>query len=273
MRTPKPTGQQMDLAELPQYWQVVAKLFGEIERLPPLAGSTTLSARAFDESQTAGQRTYMGVDRYLSVARDNHEALLALLEHHGATLWAPWSLLRPTFESAFYAAWILDPSDGKERRARGLRVEVRDAYEQRNHRRSFREIPEVRDLIDAEERRIDAGSMSTYKKEASALGRSFDTIRRKVNVVEELPKLSFIRDQPTLAPFLVSCWRLLSGFEHGLGWAMLSGSDREVTAHIEGGAEMHLVISDESFVTAAKSTYFLLLAAGRLLVRRHTRAD
>jgi hypothetical protein len=54
---------------------------------------------------------------------------------------------------------------------------------------------------------------------------------------------------------------------------MLSGSDREVTAHIEGGAEMHLVISDESFVTAAKSTYFLLLTAGRLLVRRHTRAD
>lgn len=73
--------------------------------------------------------------------------------------------------------------------------------------------------------------------------------------------------------FIVSCWRLLSGFEHGLGWAMLSGSDREVTAHIEGGAEMHLVISDESFVTAAKSTYFLLLAAGRLLVRRHTRPD
>jgi hypothetical protein len=30
------------------------------------------------------------VDRYLGVARDNHEAPLALLEHRGATLWAPW---------------------------------------------------------------------------------------------------------------------------------------------------------------------------------------
>lgn len=79
------------------------------------------------------------------------------------------------FESAFYAAWILDPSDGKELRARGLRVELRVAYEQRNQRRSFREILEVRDLIDAEERRIDAGSMSTHKKEAAALGRSFDS--------------------------------------------------------------------------------------------------
>jgi hypothetical protein len=29
---------------------------------------------------------------------------LALLEHRGATLWAPWSLLRPIFEASFFAS-------------------------------------------------------------------------------------------------------------------------------------------------------------------------
>ena len=217
----------MDLAELPQYWQVVAKLFGDIERLPPLAGSTALSARAFDESLTAGHRIYMGVDRYLNVARDNHEALLALLEHHGATLWAPWSLLRPTFESAFYAAWMLDPTDGKERRSRGLRVEVRDAFEQRNHRRSFRDIPEVRDLIDAEERRIDAGSMRIFIEAVAAVpGRSFDTIRQKVTAAESFCSLVYPRPPTWRCPLAAAGGP--SASKHGLGWAMLSGSTGEV---------------------------------------------
>src|SRR3954463_15557353 len=69
--------------------------------LPSLAQARLLSAGAFDESQPTGHRAYMEATRYLSVAEDNHEALLALLEHRGATLWAPWSLLRPIFEASF----------------------------------------------------------------------------------------------------------------------------------------------------------------------------
>ena len=40
------------------------------------------------EQLPAGHRAYMEAKRYLSVAEDNHEALLARLEHRGATLWA-----------------------------------------------------------------------------------------------------------------------------------------------------------------------------------------
>jgi len=259
----------MDLGNLPEYWRSIAEEFRTLENLPALGPNHVLSARAFDEAQVAGPRTYMGVTRYLGVARDNHEALLALLERHGATPWAPWSLLRPVFETSFLAAWILDPADGRERRARGLRCEVHDAYEQRKHRAAFKAFPEIREAIEKSEQAIAQGSLATYRAEAAALGRTFDWTKQKVNVVDELPKLSFVRSQVGVAPFLEATWRQLSGFEHGLGWALLSGTDRTVLAHVPGGVDVRLVINDDSFVNAAKSTYLLLLSACRLFVRRH----
>jgi hypothetical protein len=104
VRAPQPTGVLMDLGNLPDYWALLAGEFQTVENLPSLAEARLLSARAFDESQPAGHRAYMEAKRYLSVAEDNHEALLALLEQRGATLWAPWSLLRPIFEASFYAS-------------------------------------------------------------------------------------------------------------------------------------------------------------------------
>lgn len=41
----------------------------------------------------------------------------------------------------------------------------------------------------------------------------------EIYVVTELPRLSVARDQPDLAALLEGTWRLLSGFEHGFGWA------------------------------------------------------
>lgn len=268
VRSGIPTGKTMDLSNLPKYWEVIDAEFDTIDRLPPLQPTRTLSARAFDEAQVAGPRAYMEVTRYLGVARDNHEALVALLQHHGATVWAPWSLLRPTFETSFLAAWILDPSDGRERRARGLRCEILDTYEQRRHRAAFKAFPEVRDAIEETERQVDERTISIYKKEAAALGRSFDKLRQKVNIVDELRKAAFIQDA-SMVPFLEATWRLLSGYEHGFGWASVRGSDKTVKAEIPGGSEMILVINDTEFVNAAKSTYFLLISACRLLRQRH----
>jgi hypothetical protein len=111
--------------------------------------------------------------------------------------------------------------------------------------------------------------MATYRAEAATLGRNFDRIKQQVNVTAELPKLMFVTGQPDLFPFLVATWWLLSGYEHGFGWALLKGSDSNVTARIPGGADMHLVIIDDELVTAAKTTYFLLITACRLLARRH----
>jgi hypothetical protein len=259
----------MDLGNLPEYWRLLAGEFRELENLPSLERQRLLSARAFDESQIAGQRTYMVATRYLSVARDNHEGLLALLEHHGATLWAPWSLLRPTFEASFLATWILDPEPGRERRLRGLRCEVRDFYERRNHRAAFKVLPQLRELIEDGERREEQGSLGTYRSEAAGLGVPFDRVHQKINVTNELPRLSVVRGERDFAAFLEGTWRLLSGFEHGYSWALLQGTQRGAEAEIPGGMHVHLTISDDEFVIAAKSTYFLLMTACRLFKRRH----
>jgi hypothetical protein len=65
-----------------------------------------------------------------------------------------------------------------------------------------------------------------YRTEAAALAEPFDRVHQKINIVVELPKLSFARAHGDFAAFLEGTWRLLSGFEHGLGWAMLRGANR-----------------------------------------------
>jgi hypothetical protein len=211
----------------------------------------------------------MGATRYLSVARDNHEALLALLEHRGATLWAPWSLLRPIFEASFFASWILDPDSGRDRRLRGLRCEVLDCCQQRAHRAAFKKLPEARRLIEDAERQQEQGSLAVYRADAAALAEPFDRVHQRINIVEELPKLSFVRGQGDFAAFLEGTWRLLSGFEHGLGWAILRGADRGAETKVPGGMDIVLSIKYEEFVLAAKVTYALLVNACRLFKTRH----
>lgn len=270
MREMFPTGETMDLGNLPQYWQEVDQAFGRLEALPSLRGQHLLSARAFDEAKPAGPRTYIEVERFLGVAWDNHYALLALLEKHGATVWAPWSLLRPIFETSFLAAWILDPDDSQDRRSRGLRCEVRDALEQRRHLASFASVPEMQDLIKKQEEHDNAGAMRTYQEEAEALGLDWERLKKQtVNIVDEIPKLSVVKDGD-LAPFVIATWRSLSGYEHGLTWASMRGSDTERVGEVPGGVSMQLTINDGEFVNAGKATYLLLLTACRLLERRHT---
>lgn len=269
VRALQPTGVSMDLGNLPDYWRMLSAEFRMLENLPSLGEARLLSARAFDESQVAGPRTYMAVQRYLGVARDNHEALLVVLQHHGATLWAPWSLLRPIFESSFSATWILDPDSGRDRRLRGLRSEVLDFNQRRAHRAVFKKLPEVRPLVEEAERQDREGSLAVYRSEAAALGVSWDRVHQKVNVADELPKLSLVEGHAGFAAFVEGTWRLLSGFEHGLGWAMLRGADRGTETEIPGGKGIFLSINDEEFVNAAKVSYTLLATACRKLKSRH----
>jgi len=209
---------------------------------PPWKTNRVLSARAFDEARPAGRRTYMEVTRYLGVARDNHEALLAVLEHHGATLWAPWSLLRPTFETALLAAWILDPEDGRERRARGLRCEIWTLSSSADiappSRRSQTYVHSSRRV--SRDPTLGPRRRTGRKPPPPASPRS--SRRRGANS----PATSTASDGPLSAV-----------------------SDKTIAAHIPGGADMLLVINDEAFVTAAKTTYFLLIAACQALRRRH----
>ena len=90
--------EKMDLADLPNIWAAVERMHGEAERLAEQRRSQLLTARSIDEGQIAGPRTYITAIRLLQVALDNHLALVALVQSHGVTHWAPWNLMRPVFE-------------------------------------------------------------------------------------------------------------------------------------------------------------------------------
>jgi hypothetical protein len=255
-------GETLDLGDLPRYWQLVTERYERVQHLPRRPPAQELTARVFDEAQPAGHRVYFAADRYLSVAMDNHLALLALLEHHGASHSAPWSLLRPAFECGFFACWVLDPDDGLQRRRRGLWCEVADEAERQRHMESLSTAPETAKTVQAALARRRNGPEKTYRSEAQSLGLEWGLIRRRPNVVDELPKLRFLAQESALIrATMVANWRMLSGYEHGLGWALMHGSDAKIHAKIPGGQEMELTIKDDAFVNSAKATMWLLLEA------------
>ncbi|MBS42314.1 MAG: hypothetical protein CMH83_03870 [Nocardioides sp.] len=260
-----PTGEVLDLQDLPRYWAVVDAAYRRARRAP-MPPPYELTARRFDESQPAGHRAYIATERYLTVAMDNQRALVKLLEHHGATHSAPWSLLRPAFECGFFAAWVLDPTDGAVRRRRGLQVEVRDEIEQQNHIKAFASVPDATDLVAEAIAQRKARSEASYRRDAQALNVKWDTVRQKVNVVDELRKIRFLQPhEPGVRATFIATWRMLSGFEHGLGWAMLRGSNAKRRAEIPGGHVMELSMKDDAFVTAGKCTAWLMLEAAQRL--------
>ncbi|MDT9594898.1 hypothetical protein RDV89_17550 [Nocardioides zeae] len=250
----------MDLGDLPALWAQVEALHDEVVNLPPPLLMRALTLRAFDEAKPAGVRAYMAVHRHLGVAMDNHYALRHLLEHYAATLSAPWSLLRPTLEAAFRALWIIDPELSGERRLRGFQSEVCDAAEGDKHLREFERVAELRSQVLDSLRRRAEGPDQVCKNEARQLGVKWPVVTTRVNLVRDLPRLRPViaEEGDLLGPWLISQWRLMSGFEHGLAWAMMRGSDSEPRLKIPGGQEMVLTINDEAFGNASKAAMFLL---------------
>ncbi len=232
----------MDLGELPARWQTLEALYrlarDELQARDP----DILHARMIDEGQTAGRRAYMGAQRCLSVAWDNHDALISLLRHHGATQFAPWNLLRPTFEASFYALWLLDPEDSIERRRRGLMFEWLDELEHRTYYADLAAVErfvgpdDLEELAAARLRQDDVrrDHDRIYRSEAEDLGLAWP-LPRRINVLSELGKLAHCNVIDGTAVVLQSTWRTLSGMQHGRGSAMLRGSDRtnEVPPKVE----------------------------------------
>lgn len=269
MRDPVETGESLNLQNLHAYWEAIDAVHARVGRLPDPSRSPILTSRKIDLAQPAGPRTYMTAERYIGVAMDNHRAMLTLMEHHGVTPSAPWSLMRPVFECGFFASWILDPADGLHRRHRGLRCDVQDEIQQRRHLQTFKDVPEVaKEVAEALAGRR-SGPEAVYRQEATALGMKWETATRKVQVVDELKTLSFVRG--TGSPeFMEATWRMLSGYEHGLAWSMLRGSDMTSEIKVEGGYEVVLTINDDAFVTASKCALALLLTALRRLEQLST---
>jgi PAS domain-containing protein len=144
--------------------------------------SMQFTARFLDEAQPAGPRTYIGVVRLLNIAIDNQEAFQSLITTRGVTHWSHWNLLRSVFEASFCAIWVLDPNDSRERRRRGLRLEILDSKEQRNWIDSLKHVGVDEEASDANTQ-WQAGATRVYKSEADALGLNWVRANQPVNLV------------------------------------------------------------------------------------------
>ena len=80
-----------------------------------------------DEQRPGGKRAYILAHQLIGTAVENWEAVFSLPQGAvGATPIAPFNLIRPAFEAAFHALWILDAYDPATRCLRGMRMAHED---------------------------------------------------------------------------------------------------------------------------------------------------
>lgn len=262
---------EADLSPLGLYVEAVNRLRKEVEDLRGVAPNATndLTDRFVDQNLTAGHRVYVAASSHLSNAFEHHDALWALIySEFGMTPRAPWSLLRPIFESGFWATWVLDPRDSFARRRRGLRLELSDDREERAW---INELPLPDEAKRAAGRGVDAERV--YRAEAKELRLDWKDARRLPPVVEEI-KLTALakRDRERdLGAMLAATWRSLSGQQHGYPWALMRNSNMPEKIPVQGGFTGVVSVNDDAFIVAAKASYALLIEAASLYVSRSTK--
>lgn len=262
----------LDLSELAQHWQLLDAAYDAVRHVTAKRRPEILHARMIDEGQVAGHRVYMAAQRYLMIARDNHQALVALLQSpHGLSVSAPWNLLRGTFEASFYAAWVLDPEESLERRRRALRLEIADEREQALYYDDLLKVfgedleadpAAAKQDFDQAARDVD----TTYRAEAQELGLTYPPPGPKV--LHGLAELSCATELEHGALAYKAVWRGLSGLAHGHVGAYLRASDKLGTQPRQGGVTALLSVNDGYFLSLAGCTNSLHLEALRLLLLR-----
>lgn len=262
---------EMDFGRLANMRHVLDLSWANAERTMDLDVGHALTARRMDEAQVAGPRVYIGAHLHLLNAMDNLDALWALLQHHGATTWAPWNLLRPAFEAAFRALWVLEPEEGLRRRQRALRLELTNHVEWIKYLREFVAMPEFSKRVGEEIARSQADVESVYLSEATALNLTYGQAKQPINVTEELPRLDATKAiGPESMAIVPACWRVLSGSQHGLPYALLHNSNIQVQAPVPGGQRVLASMKDEAFELYASVTLWLVWQACDRLTYRCT---
>lgn len=275
MPQPREPDGTLDLGDLEVRWAQVDQV-----RVKSLASERgwdrrLLCARSLDDGRVGAHRTYAAAERYLSIADENHDALTSLLRHHGATPTAPWNLLRPSFESAFRALWLLNPEDGQERRRRGVHLEWLDDEAARKYRNVTLRDPALLKRLGVPEEALAASregdrvNAKVYQREADELGlpyrtkdwqgRTIKPAPFQVNVEDQLGKL--IPDDKVLTLGLLTTWKTLSGITHSEGSALLRVSDHSTESEYKGGRQVRITINDSAFYMAAITTTVLRVLA------------
>lgn len=260
----RPGLQEFDGSALLSLWSHVERSRVELEVCDKQykRDTTVLTARRFDEAKVAGVRPYLHASQLLAASWDHHWLLAQTLTAIAVTPHATWSLIRPAFEAAFHALWVLDPDDSFNRRRRGLQLELADAREQK----LWAEAAVATGFSDAEgSKRALGGLDSTYQsldREARHFNAAAKDMNKLANLVVELPKLRALAAmQPGIRVWFVAAWRQMSGMQHGLSYALLAASQKSDIVEIPGGFQVLLSPNDDSLHWHVKAAVVLHLRA------------
>lgn len=267
----------VDLGNLPAIWEVLDVLEAQMDAANAQYPRTNLFCdRRFDEAKHVGERTYILAHSSILAARDSHQAFLKALRYDGIRAQASWGMIRPSFESAFYAVWMLQPNNSQTRLQRGLRV----AWEQhRTHHLRLdimkqlaaeHDIPaDHPDLLKLAQRKREHEAM--YDAEAASIGLSHQQMTANVSLTNELDKLSYGDQMPNwIGKWFTLTWRQLSGATHGDSGALAGLSDTQYRVQIPGGWAAQISINDDSFRSACYASAHLQMLAMNLYTSRST---
>ena len=220
------------------------------------AHSQVLTDRRLDSSHRAGIRAYITASQLIGFAREHQHFLEASLTLPGSHVYphATPNLIRPAFESALIALWILDGPNADERRLRGLR----HCWEDQRQSNNWADELLVSSLVDVTttDRVREARDVvrKRYHADAADLHLTWDQVTRRPDLLKAIDSLTHVDRQPLLKPFLRSIWRRLSGLQHGLSYASLLSAEMEVKVPVPGGLQVTLLTDDDALMTDCKAS-------------------
>lgn len=269
-----PSDEVFDGSALPPIWDrldATEKAMDEADSW--FKRSQVLSDRRLDGAHRAGRRAYIIANALIAKARESQLMLAQTMTTPGVNVFphATPDLIRPSFEAAATALWILDGEATEDRRLRGLRCAWKDHNESRKWADELMLPIFMTDEQITAHRAHHATIGKRYSDDARDLGLNWGRVTNAMNVRDEVGKFSNVASEPKLAAFLRAIWRRLSGVQHGLMYASLLGSDMHQAVPIPGGVEVVLFTNDDSLMTDCQASALMQLWAMSKYIERTRR--
>lgn len=231
-----------------------------------------LTDRRLDSSERAGRRAYIQASALISNAREHQVLLERTFTVPGVGVFphATVNLIRPAFEAAARALWIVDGHDSRERRLRGLRIAWEDHEESGKWAGELLKQQFMSQAQIEEQTSKHAHIGTRFRRDADALSIPWDRVKVKMNFRDEVGKFTALDRDPDLPQFLRAIWRRMSGVQHSMSYASLLGNNREHEVVIPGGMQVTLTTDDDSLLTDCRASALLQYWAIQKYIQRTT---
>lgn len=222
-----------------------------------------LTDRRLDSSERAGRRAYIQASALISNAREHQVLMERTFTVPGVGVFphATVNLIRPAFEAAARALWIVDGHDSRERRLRGLRIAWEDHEESGKWANELLKQQFLSQAQIEEQTRKHADIGTRYRQDADALGIPWTKVKPRMNFRDEIGKFTALDRDLDLPQFLRAIWRRMSGVQHSMSYASLLGTNREHEVVIPGGMQVTLTTDDDSLLNDCRASALMQLWA------------